>query len=143
MSLLSTNSFVVFVSSVVPNYILGYAAVIAFTALFFLFCGYFLNSHDMPSYWKWMNYISTMSYSYEGLLMNQFQTLCWHGLFYTESCFILFSDSFRRTRGHELPQREAVRGGFKILRLSLLFCNNWCDLNIFFEILNNINIVSS
>ncbi|KAL5988406.1 Cystathionine gamma-synthase [Asimina triloba] len=73
-SLLSTNSFVVFVSSVVPNYILGYAAVIAFTALFFLFCGYFLNSHAIPSYWKWMNIVSTMKYPYEGLLMNQFQT---------------------------------------------------------------------
>ncbi|XP_059624756.1 ABC transporter G family member STR2-like [Cornus florida] len=74
MSLLSTNSFVVFVSSIVPNYILGYAAVIAFTALFFLFCGYFLNSHDIPPYWKWMNWISTMTYPYEGLLMNQYQT---------------------------------------------------------------------
>lgn len=74
VSLLSTNSFVVFVSSVVPNYILGYAAVIAFTALFFLFCGYFVNSHDIPAYWKWMNKISTMTYPYEGLLMNQYQT---------------------------------------------------------------------
>ncbi|KAL4020013.1 hypothetical protein IC575_018777 [Cucumis melo] len=74
MSLLSTNSFVVFISSVVPNYILGYAAVIAFTALFFLFCGYFLNSHDIPPYWKWMNKISTMTYPYEGLLMNEYQT---------------------------------------------------------------------
>ncbi|XP_041020492.1 ABC transporter G family member STR2-like [Juglans microcarpa x Juglans regia] len=74
VALLSTNSFVVFVSSVVPNYILGYAAVIAFTALFFLFCGYFLNSHDIPFYWKWMNKISTMTYPYEGLLMNQYQT---------------------------------------------------------------------
>ncbi|EOX91861.1 hypothetical protein QUC31_003329 [Theobroma cacao] len=74
VSLLSTNSFVMFVSSVVPNYILGYAAVIAFTALFFLFCGYFLNSHDIPGYWKWMNKISTMTYPYEGLLMNQYQT---------------------------------------------------------------------
>lgn len=74
MSLLSTNSFVVFVSSVVPNYILGYAAVIAFTAMFFLFCGYFLNSDDIPKGWKWMNYISTMTYPYEGLLMNQFHT---------------------------------------------------------------------
>lgn len=73
LSLVSTNSFVVFISSVVPNYILGYAAVIAFTALFFLFCGYFLNSHDIPAYWKWMNYISTMTYPYEGLLMNEFQ----------------------------------------------------------------------
>ncbi|KAK1292848.1 ABC transporter G family member 6 [Acorus calamus] len=73
-SLLSTNSFVVFVSSVVPNFILGYAAVIAFTALFFLFCGYFLSSRDIPSAWKWMNYVSTMKYPYEGLVMNQFQT---------------------------------------------------------------------
>ncbi|CAJ1931217.1 unnamed protein product [Sphenostylis stenocarpa] len=73
VSLLSTNSFVVFVSSVVPNYILGYAMVIAFTALFFLFCGYFLNSHDIPRYWRWMNIISTMTYPYEGLLMNQYQ----------------------------------------------------------------------
>ncbi|KAK6128219.1 hypothetical protein DH2020_038023 [Rehmannia glutinosa] len=74
ISLLSTNSFVVFVSSVVPNYILGYAAVIAFTALFFLFCGYFLDSHAIPKYWKWMYYISTMTYPYEGLLMNEYQT---------------------------------------------------------------------
>ncbi|KOM25311.1 hypothetical protein LR48_Vigan97s000100 [Vigna angularis] len=73
VSLLSTNSFVVFVSSVVPNYILGYAMVIAFTALFFLFCGYFLSSHDIPRYWRWMNTISTMTYPYEGLLMNQYQ----------------------------------------------------------------------
>ncbi|XP_068657018.1 ABC transporter G family member STR2-like [Aristolochia californica] len=72
-SLLSTNSFVVFVSSVVPNYIMGFAAVIAFTALFFLFCGFFLNPHDIPHAWKWMNVISTMKYPYQGILMNQFQ----------------------------------------------------------------------
>ncbi|KAJ0973595.1 hypothetical protein J5N97_015560 [Dioscorea zingiberensis] len=72
VSLLSTNSFVVFVSSVVPNYILGYAAVIAFTALFFLFCGYFLKSSSIPKGWKWMNIISTMTYPYQGLLMNEF-----------------------------------------------------------------------
>ncbi|KAM3331795.1 hypothetical protein ACQJBY_027602 [Aegilops geniculata] len=71
-SLLSTNSFVVFISSIVPNFILGYAAVIAFTALFFLFCGYFVNSHSIPQGWKWMNTVSTMKYPYEGLLMNEF-----------------------------------------------------------------------
>uniref|UniRef100_A0A251T6Y3 Putative ABC-2 type transporter family protein n=1 Tax=Helianthus annuus TaxID=4232 RepID=A0A251T6Y3_HELAN len=73
VSLLSTNSFVVFVSSVVPNFILGYAAVIAFTALFFLFCGYFLSNDDIPKYWRWMNKISTMTYPYEGLLINEYQ----------------------------------------------------------------------
>ncbi|KAM0911234.1 hypothetical protein ACQ4PT_013614 [Festuca glaucescens] len=72
-SLLSTNSFVVFISSIVPNFILGYAAVIAFTALFFLFCGYFVDSHSIPRGWKWMNTVSTMKYPYEGLLMNEFQ----------------------------------------------------------------------
>ncbi|KVI02752.1 AAA+ ATPase domain-containing protein [Cynara cardunculus var. scolymus] len=72
-SLLSTNSFVVFVSSVVPNYILGYAAVIAFTALFFLFCGYFLSSQDIPPWWRWMNKVSTMTYPYEALLLNEYQ----------------------------------------------------------------------
>ncbi|XP_006658359.2 ABC transporter G family member STR2-like [Oryza brachyantha] len=72
-SLLSTNSFVVFISSVVPNFILGYAAVIAFTALFFLFCGYFLDSRSIPAGWRWMNTISTMKYPYEGLLMNEFR----------------------------------------------------------------------
>jgi len=46
--------------------------VIAFTALFFLFCGYFLSSHSIPLAWKWMNTISTMKYPYEGLLMNEF-----------------------------------------------------------------------
>lgn len=71
-SLLTTNSFVMFVSSVVPNYILGYAAVIAFTALFFLTCGYFLKRTDIPPYWIWLHFISTIKYPYEALLLNQF-----------------------------------------------------------------------
>jgi hypothetical protein len=47
--------------------------VIAFTALFFLFCGYFVDSHSIPRGWKWMNTVSTMKYPYEGLLMNEFR----------------------------------------------------------------------
>ncbi|KAI5076203.1 hypothetical protein GOP47_0008268 [Adiantum capillus-veneris] len=71
-SLLTTNSFVMFVSSMVPNFILGYAAVIAFTALFFLTCGYFLKRSDVPPYWIWLHFISTIKYPYEALLLNQF-----------------------------------------------------------------------
>ncbi|MCO5607296.1 hypothetical protein L7F22_061489 [Adiantum nelumboides] len=71
-SLLTTNSFVMFVSSVLPNYILGYAAVIAFTALFFLTCGYFLKRSDVPPYWIWLHFMSTIKYPYEALLLNQF-----------------------------------------------------------------------
>ncbi|XP_057865112.1 ABC transporter G family member STR2-like [Cryptomeria japonica] len=72
VSLITTNSFVVFVSSVVPNYILGYAAVIAFTAIFFLFCGFFIPRESIPIYWQWMHYISTIKYSYEGMIMNEY-----------------------------------------------------------------------
>jgi hypothetical protein len=46
--------------------------VIAFTALFFLFCGYFVDSDSIPRGWKWMNTVSTMKYPYEGLLLNEF-----------------------------------------------------------------------
>jgi uncharacterized membrane protein YeiH len=33
-----------------------------------------MKSHDTPIYWKWLNKVSTMTYSVEGLLMNQSQT---------------------------------------------------------------------
>ncbi|CAO2183132.1 unnamed protein product [Urochloa humidicola] len=94
--LLSTNSFVVFISSVVPNFILGYAAVIAFTALFFLFCGYFLSSHSIPLAWKWMNWVSTMKYPYEGLLMNEFDG---DRVFAKEPTFTLTGDDILRQLG--------------------------------------------
>ncbi|CAL4961854.1 unnamed protein product [Urochloa decumbens] len=94
--LLSTNSFVVFISSVVPNFILGYAAVIAFTALFFLFCGYFLSSHSIPMAWKWMNWVSTMKYPYEGLLMNEFDG---DRVFAAEKTFTLTGDDILRQLG--------------------------------------------
>ncbi|CAL4954907.1 unnamed protein product [Urochloa decumbens] len=94
--LLSTNSFVVFISSVVPNFILGYAAVIAFTALFFLFCGYFLSSHSIPLAWKWMNWVSTMKYPYEGLLMNEFDG---DRVFAAEKTFTLTGDDILRQLG--------------------------------------------
>ncbi|KAG6543584.1 hypothetical protein Mapa_014947 [Marchantia paleacea] len=72
VSLLATNSFVMFISALVPNYILGYAAVIAFTALFFLTCGYFLKRSHIPIYWQWLHYLSTIKYPYEALLLNEF-----------------------------------------------------------------------
>ncbi|XP_057865113.2 ABC transporter G family member STR2-like [Cryptomeria japonica] len=78
VSLITTNSFVVFVSSLVPNYIMGYAAVIAFTAIFFLFCGFFIPGGSIPVYWKWMHYISTIKYSYEGMIMNEYsRSVCY------------------------------------------------------------------
>ncbi|KAG6384721.1 hypothetical protein SASPL_153538 [Salvia splendens] len=68
------------VSAVVPSYITGYAVVIATTALFFLTCGFFLKSSQIPIYWKWLHYISAIKYPFEALLINEFKgTRCYHG----------------------------------------------------------------
>lgn len=79
-SLITTNAYVMLVSAVVPSYITGYAVVIATTALFFLTCGFFLKSSQIPSYWKWLHYISAIKYPFEALLINEFKgKRCYHG----------------------------------------------------------------
>ncbi|KAJ7520957.1 hypothetical protein O6H91_19G031900 [Diphasiastrum complanatum] len=71
--MITTNSFVMFISSIAPNYIMGYSVVIAFSALFFLTSGFFLKRLDMPPYWIWVHYLSTMKYPYEALLRSEFE----------------------------------------------------------------------
>ncbi|XP_047940080.1 ABC transporter G family member STR-like [Salvia hispanica] len=79
-SLITTNAYVMLVSAVVPSYITGYAVVIATTALFFLTCGFFLKSSQIPIYWKWLHYISAIKYPFEALLINEFKGIrCYHG----------------------------------------------------------------
>jgi hypothetical protein len=41
------NSFVVFWSALVPNFITGNTLITAFTAYFFLFCGFFISRSAM------------------------------------------------------------------------------------------------
>lgn len=79
-SLITTNAYVMLVSAMVPSYITGYAVVIATTALFFLTCGFFLKSSQIPPYWKWLHYISAIKYPFEALLINEFKGgRCYHG----------------------------------------------------------------
>ncbi|PIA26628.1 hypothetical protein AQUCO_09100058v1 [Aquilegia coerulea] len=79
-SLITTNSYVMLVSALVPSYITGYAIVIATTALFFLTCGFFLKRSQIPIYWSWLHYISAIKYPFEALLTNEFHnTKCYTG----------------------------------------------------------------
>ncbi|KAG6525126.1 ABC transporter G family member STR-like [Zingiber officinale] len=81
-SLITTNSYVMLVSALVPSYITGYAVVIATTALFFLTCGFFLKRTQIPVYWRWLHYISAIKYPFEALLTNEFKNeLCYTGDF--------------------------------------------------------------
>ncbi|XP_076948356.1 ABC transporter G family member STR-like [Bidens hawaiensis] len=81
-SLITTNAYVMLVSSLVPSYITGYAVVIATTALFFLTCGFFLKESHIPGYWLWLHYMSAMKYPFEALLVNEFKgDRCYTGKF--------------------------------------------------------------
>ncbi|XP_024018061.1 ABC transporter G family member 17 [Morus notabilis] len=80
-SLITTNSYVMFVSALVPSYITGYAVVIATTSLFFLFSGFFAKRSEIPPYWRWLNSVSTVKYSFDAMMTNEFKgTRCYNGL---------------------------------------------------------------
>ncbi|CAK8574360.1 unnamed protein product [Lathyrus sativus] len=66
------NSFVSFLSGVVPHVMLGYTIVVAILAYFLLFSGFFINRDRIPSYWIWFHYMSLVKYPYEAVLQNEF-----------------------------------------------------------------------
>ncbi|XP_027366870.1 ABC transporter G family member 6-like [Abrus precatorius] len=66
------NSFVTFLSGVVPHVMLGYTIVVAILAYFLLFSGFFINRDRIPSYWIWFHYLSLVKYPYEAVLQNEF-----------------------------------------------------------------------
>lgn len=67
------NSFVTFLSGVIPHVMLGYTIVVAILAYFLLFSGFFINRDRIPKYWIWFHYISLVKYPYEAVLQNEFQ----------------------------------------------------------------------
>eukprot|EP00897_Mesotaenium_endlicherianum_P001005 jgi/Mesen1/10905/ME000095S10239 len=73
------NSFVVFCSSVVPNFITGNTVITATNAYFFLFSGFFIPRESIPKYWQWMHYLSTFKYPIEILEYNEYSRIhsCW------------------------------------------------------------------
>ena len=66
------NSFVTFLSGIVPHVMLGYTIVVAILAYFLLFSGFFINRDRIPSYWIWFHYLSLVKYPYEAVLQNEF-----------------------------------------------------------------------
>ncbi|KAL1824073.1 hypothetical protein ACET3Z_010851 [Daucus carota] len=72
---LMANSFVLFLSSVAPNYIAGTSLVTILLAGFFLFSGYFISQDNMPKYWVFMHYFSMYKYALDALLINEYSCL--------------------------------------------------------------------
>ncbi|VFQ99374.1 unnamed protein product [Cuscuta campestris] len=67
------NSFVTFLSGVVPHVMIGYVIVVAILAYFLLFSGFFINRNRIPPYWIWFHYISLIKYPFEAVLRNEFE----------------------------------------------------------------------
>ncbi|XP_004503928.1 ABC transporter G family member 5-like [Cicer arietinum] len=70
--LYTANSVVVCFSALVPNFIVGNSVIAGVIGSFFLFSGYFISNHEIPSYWIFMHYISLFKYPFEGFLINEF-----------------------------------------------------------------------
>ncbi|KAM3319908.1 ABC transporter G family member 8 [Capsicum chacoense] len=72
---LMANSFVLFLSSVAPNYIAGTTLVTLLLAGSFLFSGYFISKETMPKFWTMLHYLSMYKYGLDALLINEYSCL--------------------------------------------------------------------
>eukprot|EP00245_Coleochaete_scutata_P004280 TRINITY_DN16642_c0_g1_i1.p1 TRINITY_DN16642_c0_g1~~TRINITY_DN16642_c0_g1_i1.p1 ORF type:complete len:645 (+),score=134.10 TRINITY_DN16642_c0_g1_i1:25-1935(+) len=75
LCLVLSNSYVIFLSAFVPNFITGNTIITATTAFFFLFSGFFIPRENIPDYWIWFHYISSFKYPLELLQWNEFTKL--------------------------------------------------------------------
>uniref|UniRef100_A0A1D1Z708 ABC transporter G family member 8 n=1 Tax=Anthurium amnicola TaxID=1678845 RepID=A0A1D1Z708_9ARAE len=69
---LMANSFVLFLSSLAPNYIAGTSLMTVSLAGFFLFSGYFISKDGMPRYWLFAHYLSLYKYALDAMLVNEY-----------------------------------------------------------------------
>ncbi|KAI3964077.1 hypothetical protein MKW92_035875 [Papaver armeniacum] len=73
--LLMANSFVLFLSSLAPNYVAGTSLVTIFLGAFFLFSGYFISKGSLPKYWLFVHYLSMYKYALDALLINEYSCM--------------------------------------------------------------------
>ncbi|GMH29586.1 hypothetical protein Nepgr_031429 [Nepenthes gracilis] len=125
MVVLMANSFVLFLSSLAPNYIAGTSLVTVLLGGFFLFSGYFISKDSMPKYWVFMHFFSMYKYALDALLINEYSCLASRCVWYEESrsCMATGADVLRK-RGLREAERwsnvYALAGFFVFYRLLCL-----------------------
>lgn len=107
--LLMANSFVLFLSSIAPNYIAGTSLVTVLLAGFFLFSGYFISRDSLPRFWLFMHYLSMYKYALDALLLNEYSCLVstcliWYDEKSRTSCMVSGGDVLEK-RGLDRRQR--------------------------------------
>ncbi|CAH8275356.1 unnamed protein product [Arabidopsis lyrata] len=103
---LMANSFVLFLSSLAPNYIAGTSLVTILLAAFFLFSGYFISKESLPKYWLFMYFFSMYKYALDALLINEYsclhnKCLVWFEEASVNSCLVTGGDVLDKNGLHE------------------------------------------
>ncbi|CAH8337153.1 unnamed protein product [Eruca vesicaria subsp. sativa] len=125
---LMANSFVLFLSSLAPNYIAGTSLVTILLAAFFLFSGYFISKESLPKYWLFMYFFSMYKYALDSLLINEYSCLAnkclvWFGEGDVKACLVTGGDVLEK-KGIDVKQRWTnvyVLLGFFVLYRLLCF----------------------
>ncbi|GAV72724.1 ABC_tran domain-containing protein/ABC2_membrane domain-containing protein [Cephalotus follicularis] len=107
------NSFVLFLSSLAPNYIAGTSLVTVLLGAFFLFSGYFISKESMPKYWLFMHFFSMYKYALDALLINEYSCL-------VSKCLIWYDES----------KTCMVTGGDVLLKRGLHERQRWTNIYI-------------
>ncbi|XAR71686.1 hypothetical protein NMG60_11018071 [Bertholletia excelsa] len=100
---LMANSFVLFLSSLAPNYIAGTSLLTVLLASFFLFSGYFISTESLPKYWLFMHYLSMYKYALDALLINEYSCL-------VSRCLIWFDDKTCMVTGRDVLEKRGLHG---------------------------------
>ncbi|XP_068328405.1 ABC transporter G family member 4-like [Pyrus communis] len=116
--LLMANSFVLFLSSLAPNYIAGTSLVTILLGGFFLFSGYFISQHNMPKYWLFMHFFSMYKYALDALLINEYGCL-------VSKCLIWYQESKSDSKvcmvtGGDVLQKRGLHEGQRWTNIHIL-----------------------
>lgn len=104
---LMANSFVLFLSSLAPNYIAGTSLLTVLLAAFFLFSGYFISKDSLPKYWLFMHFFSMYKYALDALLINEYSCLVSRCMIWyreNQECMVTGGDVLQK-RGLHLGER--------------------------------------
>ncbi|XP_042992977.1 ABC transporter G family member 4-like [Carya illinoinensis] len=111
---LMANSFVLFLSSLAPNYIAGTSLVTILLGAFFLFSGYFISSESMPKYWLFMHFLSMYKYALDALLINEYSCL-------VSRCFIWYEENKEcMVTGSDVLQTRGLHEGHRWTNIYIL-----------------------
>jgi len=73
VALYVAESIVMVIAAVIPYYLFGIAVDAAFSGLVMVLNGYFVKRTNIPKGWIWMHYLSFQKYSFEGMVVNEFE----------------------------------------------------------------------